>query len=107
MEKRRKSDALWVTPGVFSGSLKIEEAVGRISSVSQLDWNPKPVEDSQLKSQIEMLAQQIQQLQAQLAEWEQRWAMMKEEQNKERQYLYQVVLSLKQEWETERSVHRG
>lgn len=56
--------------------------------------------------QLEKLEQEVAALKESLAAWEKRWKKFEEEQAKERQYLYQVVLSLKKEWESERNEHR-
>lgn len=56
--------------------------------------------------QLEKLEQEVAALKESLAAWEKRWKKAEEEQAKERQYLYQVVLSLKKEWESERNEHR-
>lgn len=106
MEKRRKNDSsLWLTPGVFSGSYEIEEAVGKINEVKQEEWTVRFDESFLLKEKLEQVKQEVAQLQEAVAMWEQRCQLMEEENRKERQYLYQVVLSLKREWERERNAH--
>lgn len=113
MEKRKKWDLPhWVTPGVFSGNFVVDEAVERTSSVN---LSGKPLEttieirtqtDPILREQVEKLELEIATLREQLASWEKRMKQLEEEQSKERQHLYQVVLSLKKEWESQRNEHR-
>lgn len=106
MEKRRKTDhSLWVTPGVFSGSYEVEEAVGKINTVKQEEWTVRFDDSFLIKEKLEQLQQEVAQLQVAGSQWEKRCLMMEEENRKERQYLYQVVLSLKKEWEQERNEH--
>jgi hypothetical protein len=107
MDKRRKNEPnIWVTPGVFSGSPEIEEAVGKINAPKQTESTPGGDDTHNLRDKVEQLNQQVRQLQESLEAWEQRWQTLEEESKKERQYLYQVVLSLKKEWERERHEHR-
>lgn len=117
MEKRKKWDLPhWVTPGVFSGNFVVDEAVERISSVKPTEKSTeKPMEkmieirtqnDPTLLEQVEKLELELTALKEELASWEKRMKELEEEQGKERQYLYQVVLSLKKEWESERNEHR-
>jgi hypothetical protein len=121
MEKRKKWDLPhWVTPGVFSGEFVVDQAVERITSVKQMEINlqtPQVVEQQEdeslkeplnepLKEQIAQLELELKEVKDQLASWEKRYTDAEEAQAKERQYLYQVVLSLKQEWENERNARR-
>jgi len=124
MEKRKKWDLPhWVTPGVFSGKYVVDEAVERITSFKPMEITlQKPSssekqEDEACKEEMkqveEKLMEQIQQLEVKLNEAkeqfaaaEKRWQAAEETQAKERQHLYQVVLSLKKEWENERNANR-
>nr|WP_202890687.1 hypothetical protein [Brevibacillus brevis] len=127
----------WVTPGVFSGSYVVDEAVQRISivkanekqdevvteNVQELVVNttaeqPKELlleptfeiimreTDEAVVEQIHQLEQEVMELKEALASWEERWEKLEENHAKQLQYLYQVVLSLKKEWEIERNEHR-
>jgi predicted RNase H-like nuclease (RuvC/YqgF family) len=107
MDKRKKNEPnIWVTPGVFSGSSDIEEAVGKINTLKQTESTPGSDDTQYLRDKMEQMNQQITQLQESLEAWELRWQALEEESKRERQYLYQVVLSLKKEWERERHEHR-
>ncbi|MGM0711658.1 hypothetical protein [Brevibacillus parabrevis] len=100
---------------------KAQEAV--IGQVPKQPADEKPDEEKQLvlepafeiimretdvatSEQLEKLEQEVAALKESLAAWEKRWKKAEEEQSKERQHLYQVVLSLKKEWESERNEHR-
>nr|WP_216675457.1 hypothetical protein [Brevibacillus sp. HB1.3] len=127
----------WVTPGVFSGSYVVDEAVQRISivkanekqeevgteNVQELVVNttseqPKELlleptfeiimreTDEAVVEQVHQLEQEVMELKEALASWEERWEKLEENHAKQLQYLYQVVLSLKKEWEIERNEHR-
>lgn len=113
MEKKKKWDLPhWVTPGVFSGQYVVDEAVERITCLKPMEITlHKPAETDQkaadeMKEQVQRLELEIKQLKEQLVTWEQRYKEAEEAQTKERQHLYQVVLSLKKEWENERHAHR-
>nr|WP_217367052.1 hypothetical protein [Brevibacillus sp. AF8] len=128
----------WVTPGVFSGSYVVDEAVQRISivkanekqeeevteNVQELVVNttaeqPKELvleptfeiimreTDEAVVEQVHKLEQEVMELKEALASWEERWEKLEENHTKQLQYLYQVVLSLKKEWEIERNEHRN
>lgn len=124
MEKRKKWDLPhWVTPGVFSGSYVVDEAVERITSFKPMEFTlqkpsgsekqsdenlkeaVKQVEE-RLTERIRELEQKLLEVKEQAAAMEKRWKAAEEAQAKERQHLYQVVLSLKKEWENERNAHR-
>lgn len=114
MEKRKKWELPhWVTPGVFSGHYVAEEAVERISSAKSIEISvpvpqagDKKEEYEALRQQVNKLQEELQEVKALLAGWEKRCQELEIEQAKERQHLYQVVLTLKQEWENERNEHR-
>ncbi|MCM3077843.1 MULTISPECIES: hypothetical protein [Brevibacillus] len=113
MEKKKKWDLPhWVTPGVFSGQYVVDEAVERITCLKPVEMNlqkPQVVEkkvEENLKEQIQRLELELKEVKEQLAGWEKRSLEAEEAQTKERQHLYQVVLSLKKEWENERHAHR-
>jgi septal ring factor EnvC (AmiA/AmiB activator) len=105
VEKRKRvENPHWVTPGVFSGSFVVEEAVERITSIKQPEACTS--DDATWKERLEELEAQLAKLTKSLSSWEERWRAMEAEQKKEREYLYQVVLSLKKEWEKERDENR-
>ncbi|WP_400163736.1 hypothetical protein ACAF76_011745 [Brevibacillus sp. TJ4] len=114
MEKRKKWEVQhWITPGVFSGHYVAEEAVERISTAQSLEISVPIPQANEKKEELEALRQQVHTLQAELREvkelldrWEKKSAELEAEHAKERQHLYQVVLSLKQEWEKERNEDR-
>lgn len=127
MEKRRKWDLPhWVTPGVFSGNFVVDEAVERISIVKPMEKQAEQSIDQETEAKMERrtdhlmleqteterkeyrekLEQEIQSLKEAIASWEERFKQLEKEQTKQLQYLYQVVLSLKKEWESERNEHR-
>lgn len=107
MEKRKRIESPhWVTPGVFSGNYTVEEAVERVTTSKQLDAPVQSIDDSLWKERMQMLESRLAELTQALTTWENRWKTMEAENKKERQYLYQVVLSLKKEWEKERDEHR-
>ena len=62
--------------------------------------------DVATSEELENLEREVASLKEELASWENRWKEFEESQKKEMQYLYQVVLSLKKEWEIERNEHR-
>jgi len=124
MEKRKKWDLPhWVTPGVFSGNYVVDEAVERITSFKPMEFTlqkpsgsekqsdenlteaVKQVEE-RLTERIRELEQKLIEVKEQAAAMEKHWKAAEEAQAKERQHLYQVVLSLKKEWENERNAHR-
>lgn len=107
MEKRKKAEGNhWITPipGVFSGQFVVEEAVERVTSMKREDFQTS--EGSAGRMQTEQFQQQLDALKEAVARWEERFEKLQEEQKREREYLYQVVLSLKQEWERERNENR-
>lgn len=114
MEKRKKWELPhWVTPGVFSGHYVAEEAVERVSIAKPIEITvPLPLaaekngELEALRQQVKKLEEEMQELKGMVASWEKRCQEMEQEQDKERQHLYQVVLALKKEWEQERDEHR-
>ncbi|MFY0545508.1 hypothetical protein [Brevibacillus sp. H7] len=107
MEKRKRMDqSHWVTPGVFSGSYTVEEAVERITSTKQMESINHTTDDSVWKERLELLESRLTELTHTLSSMEKHWKSMEEENKKERQHLYHVVLSLKKEWEKERDAHR-
>lgn len=107
MERRKKGDnGQWVTPGVFSGSFVVEEAVEKTNTVRQCEQPLPAVEEQQLQMKMEQLETQLTDLREALVSSEDRWKRMEADFKKEREYLYQVVLSLKKEWENERNEHR-
>jgi hypothetical protein len=107
VEKRKRLETNhWVTPGVFSGHYTVDEAVERITTVKQMETTAHTVDDSAWKERLELLESRVIELTQALAAWENRWKEMEVENKKERQYLYQVVLSLKKEWEKERDEYR-
>ncbi|MED1800052.1 hypothetical protein [Brevibacillus porteri] len=139
MEKRKKWDlSHWVTPGVFSGSYVVDEAVQRISIVKANEKQEEEVTESVQElvvkttveqpkelvleptfeiimretdevvvEQVHKLEQEVMELKEALASWEERWEKLEGNHTKQLQYLYQVVLSLKKEWEIERNEHRN
>nr|WP_207145750.1 hypothetical protein [Brevibacillus brevis] len=62
--------------------------------------------DEAVVEQVHQLEQEVMELKEALASWEERWEKLEENHSKQLQYLYQVVLSLKKEWEIERNEHR-
>jgi hypothetical protein len=94
----------WVTPGVFSGSFVVEEAVERTTTIKLTEASA--ADETPWKERLEKLEAQLAHLTETLSSWEEHWKAMEAEQKKEREYLYQVVLSLKKEWEKERNEHR-
>ncbi|QRG69958.1 hypothetical protein [Brevibacillus choshinensis] len=62
--------------------------------------------ESVLRDQVEKLELEITAVKEQLVSWEKRFKALEEAQTKELQYLYQVVLALKKEWENERNEDR-
>jgi len=107
MDKKRKTEPiLWLTPGVFSGPVEAKEAIGRIREPDH-PAEESPQADLRLaREQLTRLEEQVRQLQDALQSQDQRMEKLLEEQRKEREHLYQVVLSLKKEWEMERDAHR-
>jgi acetyl-CoA carboxylase alpha subunit len=103
-KRKRMENPHWVTPGVFSGSFAVEEAVERITSIKLPEARTE--DETPWKERVEKLEAQLSQLTEALSSWEERWKAMEAEHKKEREYLYQVVLSLKKEWEKERDDHR-
>ncbi|NGQ97305.1 hypothetical protein G3578_19390 [Brevibacillus sp. SYP-B805] len=104
MEKRRKSEKPhWVTPGVFSGAVQTQERLGQEPVSHAL---AQAEEQSELIGKITSLEQDMQTLQRQLQEWEKKWAHFVKASQRDREHLYQVVLSLKKEWEMERDENR-
>jgi hypothetical protein len=129
VEKRKRGEPPhWVMPGVFSGHVIIEEAVERVTSVKlpellpfegpaskeRIEQPEEPLwkerieqpEEPLWKERIEQLEAQVAALRESLAAWEERFKALEAEQKRECEYLYQVVLSLKKEWEKERDEHR-
>lgn len=62
--------------------------------------------ESVLRDHVEKLELEIASLKEEVASWEKRLKEFEEKQAKEHQYLYQVVLALKKEWERERNEDR-
>ncbi|MFD2371718.1 hypothetical protein ACFSO0_17485 [Brevibacillus sp. GCM10020057] len=62
--------------------------------------------ESVLRDQVEKLELAVAALKEEIASWESRFKQLEEKQAKELQYLYQVVLALKKEWESERNEDR-
>ncbi|MDF2679889.1 MAG: hypothetical protein K0R47_1079 [Brevibacillus sp.] len=62
--------------------------------------------ESIIRDHVEKLDLEIASLKEQLTSWEKRFRDLEEAQTKEIQYLYQVVLALKKEWENERNEDR-
>ncbi|MGG1659703.1 hypothetical protein [Brevibacillus sp. NRS-1366] len=62
--------------------------------------------DVATSEELQKLEQEVAALKETIAAWENRWKELEGNQKKEMQYLYQVVLSLKKEWEIERNEHR-
>ena len=114
MEKRKKWEVPhWVMPGVFSGHYVAEEAVERVSTAKPIEITvpiptaaDKKAELEALTLQVQKLEEELHELKGVLASWEKRYQEMEQEQSKERQHLYQVVLALKKEWERDRDEHR-
>jgi flagellar motility protein MotE (MotC chaperone) len=117
VEKRKRGEPPhWVMPGVFSGHVIIEEAVERVTSVKLPELLPfegpaskeriEQPEEPLWKERIEQLEAQVAGLRESLAAWEERFKALDAEHKRECEYLYQVVLSLKKEWEKERDEHR-
>jgi flagellar motility protein MotE (MotC chaperone) len=117
VEKRKRGEPPhWVMPGVFSGHVIIEEAVERVTSVKLPELLPfegpaskeriEQPEEPLWKERIEQLEAQVAALRESLAAWEERFKALEAAQKRECEYLYQVVLSLKKEWEKERDEHR-
>jgi flagellar motility protein MotE (MotC chaperone) len=117
VEKRKRGEPPhWVMPGVFSGHVIVEEAVERVTSVKLPELLPfegqapneqvKQPEEPTWKERIEQLEAQVAELKQSLAAWEERFKALEAEQKRDCEYLYQVVLSLKKEWEKERDEHR-
>jgi len=87
-------------------------AVEAVSEQAALPKPEQPIEiiltqkESVLRDQVEKLELAITTLKEEVASWENRFKQMEEKQDKELQYLYQVVLALKKEWESERNEDR-
>lgn len=62
--------------------------------------------ESVISDHVEKLEVEIASLKEELSAWEERFKELQETQTKELQYLYQVVLALKKEWENERNEDR-
>lgn len=62
--------------------------------------------ESVIRDHVEKLEMEMTSLKEELASWEKRFRELEEAQTKELQYLYQVVLALKKEWENERNEDR-
>lgn len=86
-----------------------------VEAVAEQAAAPKPEQpieiiltqkESVLRDQVEKLEQAVASLKEEVATWEQRFKQWEEKQAKELQYLYQVVLALKKEWESERNEDR-
>ncbi|WNC17305.1 hypothetical protein [Brevibacillus brevis] len=96
-----------------TATVKLQEAKGDEASVQTSPLAPEqPIEiiltqkESVIRDQVEKLELEMTELKRQLAAWEQRFREIEEKQTKELQYLYQVVLALKKEWESERNEDR-
>lgn len=92
---------------------KLQEAKGDEASVQTSPLAPEqPIEiiltqkESVIRDHVEKLELEMTELKRQLSAWEQRFREIEEKQTKELQYLYQVVLALKKEWESERNEDR-
>ncbi|MEJ8544815.1 hypothetical protein [Brevibacillus borstelensis] len=105
MEKRKKGENThWIMPGVFSGEFVVEEAVERVQLKKQEDH--RAVVEALWREQSAEIQHELAAIKEELTRWEERFKALQEEQKREREYLYQVVLSLKQEWERERNENR-
>jgi dynactin complex subunit len=104
MEKRRRNEPVhWVTPGVFTGTIHVQETLEQ-ECVNNLPVRAR--EETALTQKIQALEEEMQTLKNQLQELEKKWAQFVKNNQREREHLYQVVLSLKKEWEMERDEHR-
>ncbi|GED52680.1 hypothetical protein EDM54_17585 [Brevibacillus borstelensis] len=105
MEKRKKGETThWIMPGVFSGEFVVDEAVERVQLKKLGDQ--RDAAEALWKERAEEIQKELAALKEAVSRWEERFKVLQEEQKREREYLYQVVLSLKQEWERERNENR-
>ncbi|USG63462.1 hypothetical protein NDK47_14880 [Brevibacillus ruminantium] len=108
MDKRKKGEGShWITPipGLFSGEIMVEEAVERVTSIKREEV-VMTTDGAQWRLRAEEMQQELAALKEKVTRWEEQFKALQDEQKREREYLYQVVLSLKQEWERERSENR-
>ncbi|WP_126427208.1 hypothetical protein [Brevibacillus marinus] len=98
MERQKHGDTrYWILPGVFRGTFEAEHAVGQTAYVKKLQEGEECQEDK-----IRSLEAQMQHMRTELERCRQEWEQFQAAMEKEREHLYKVVLSLKQEWESER-----
>lgn len=112
-ERKRQIVSHWITPDVFIG--EVQYAVGQSNYVKRVveieppepSTEPADVKWQELINELEELKKTISQLETYVMEQQAVMDSLKkyvrgveETQAKERAHLYQVVLSLKQEWET-------
>ncbi|MGD8189260.1 hypothetical protein ACQCN2_04580 [Brevibacillus ginsengisoli] len=114
MEDRKHfMNSHWITPDVFSG--EIQHAVGQSNYVkrvmefeqqevtieeSDVKWNELIETIADLKNRVVQLEESVTQQQEKMDDLKKYIRELEENQTKERAHLYQVVLLLKQEWET-------
>ncbi|UFJ42730.1 hypothetical protein LOK74_09650 [Brevibacillus humidisoli] len=98
MEKQKHGDTrYWITPGVFRGTFQVQHAVGQTAYVKKMQEGEETQEEK-----IRSLEEQLQHVTVELERYKQEWEQFQEAIEKEREHLYKVVLSLKQEWESGR-----
>jgi len=104
MDKRKRSEqhAHWITPGVFSGRIQVQEAIGKTTAIHKEEQTERAEEPTTASFPPEA-EEQIKSLQLELAEWKKRVQQLEQKFAKERDYLYQLVLLLKREWEEYRN----
>ncbi len=103
--KKRPEQPCWITSGLFDGMFEVQEAVGQIDYVKK-SVRTHAEADPELVSRLEALEGRVEQLARELAAWAKNWQTFQEAGTRDREHLYQVVLSLKKEWEAGRDEHR-
>lgn len=98
MEKPKHGDTrYWILPGVFRGTFEAEHAVGQTAYVKKMQDADPSQEDK-----IRILEEELRCMRTELERCRQDWEQFQAAMEKEREHLYKVVLSLKQEWESAR-----
>lgn len=119
MEKRRRSGVThWITPGVFRGevAVNVDDAIGQMiysapkDSITKDEANHPTFQTKRLISLAEEwlaettdVKETIHHLQEQVEEYSQRICELETQCKRDREFLHQLVLALKREWEEYRN----
>lgn len=90
--KKPHQSAHWVQPGVLRGYIRETNGQHHYIKRAVLEW---PATDEKWQK----LEHEVEQLRSDIDTAQQKWNEVLEEIKREREYLYQVVLTLKKEWE--------